>query len=86
LIVTIAQQVPTVGEIARRVGEPIHCVEYVIRSRGIEPVGLAGNARVFSTEAVKRIEQELRLIKDSRAKRHSLRQKLDRPLTREEIA
>jgi hypothetical protein len=55
-----------VGEIARRVGEPIHRVEYVIRSRGITPRGIAGNARVFSAEAVQRIEQELRIIQAAR--------------------
>ena len=58
---------PTVGEIACRVGEPIHRVEYIIRPRGITPSAWAGNARVFSAEAVQRIEQELRFIQASRS-------------------
>ena len=51
---------PTVGEIARRLDLPIHRVEYVIRSRGIQPDGRAGNARVFSDAAVDRIASECR--------------------------
>jgi len=54
--------IPTVGEIARRFGEPLHRIEYVIRSRGIKPLGRAGNARVFSELAVERIGEELRRI------------------------
>ena len=51
---------PTVGEIARRLSEPIHRVEYVIRSRGILPESKAGSARVFSETAICRIASELR--------------------------
>ena len=51
---------PTVGEIARRLGLPIHRVEYVIKSRSIHPEGRAGNARVFSDAAVDRISSECR--------------------------
>ena len=54
--------VPTVGEIARRLGEPVHRIEYVIRSRGIRPSGLAGVARVFTDSDVERIASELRRI------------------------
>lgn len=50
---------PTVGEIARRQGVPLHRVEYLIRARGIRPSGWAGNARVFSEEDVERIAREL---------------------------
>jgi DNA-binding transcriptional MerR regulator len=46
---------PTVGEIARRLGQPVHRVEYVIRSRHIRPVSRAGNCRVFAEEDVARI-------------------------------
>jgi hypothetical protein len=53
---------PTIGEIARRLGEPAHRVEYVIRARGITPCGWAGHARVFSEDAVKAIAAELRRI------------------------
>ena len=49
----------TVGEIARRLDEKVHRIEYVIRSRQIPAVGWAGHARVFSEAAYQRIESEL---------------------------
>ncbi len=54
--------VPTVGEIARRIGEPIHRVEYIIRARGIRPSGRAGNCRVFTDADVDFIAAEFRRI------------------------
>jgi hypothetical protein len=66
---------PTIGEIARRLGEPIHRVEYAIRSRGIRPSGWAGNARVFPQDSVNEIAAVLHHIQAAR--RHdgpSLRQ------------
>ena len=51
---------PTVGEIARRLNLPLHRVEYVIGARNIQPVGRAGNSRVFSEAAVDRIASECR--------------------------
>ena len=54
--------VPTVGEIARRLGVPVHRVEYVVRARGIRPSGWAGNARIFTDADVDRIAGELRRI------------------------
>ncbi len=57
---------PTVGEIARRLGEPIHRIEYCIRARGIEPAAVAGNVRVFTDTDVARIASELRRIDDER--------------------
>jgi hypothetical protein len=53
---------PTLGEIARRLKQPIHRVEYVIRSRRIQPAGVAGNARIFSEPDVQRIANELKRI------------------------
>jgi hypothetical protein len=50
---------PTIGEIARRLGQPIHRIEYVIRTRRIRPCGWAGNARVFPEDAVGVIASEL---------------------------
>ena len=41
-------QALTVGEIARRLGCPVHRIEYLIRSRGMRPSYRAGNARVFT--------------------------------------
>jgi hypothetical protein len=52
----------TIGEIARRLGEPIHRIVYVIRARRICPSGWAGNARVFPEEAVDAIALELQRI------------------------
>jgi len=57
---------PTVGEIARRLGVPLHKIEYVIRSRQIRPVSVAGNSRVFSDQQVSRIANELQRIADER--------------------
>ena len=54
--------VPTVGEIARRLDEPVHRIEYLIRSRNIQPSGRAGNVRVFTDADVQRIAAELRRI------------------------
>ena len=53
---------PTVGEIAKRLGVGLHRIQYVVRSRRIRPAGLAGNARVFSNEDVSVIANELRRI------------------------
>jgi hypothetical protein len=49
----------TQSEIAKRLNEPIHRVAYVIRSRGIQPSGWAGNARVFSAGALEIIRAAL---------------------------
>jgi len=57
---------PTIGEICRRLDEPLHRVEYVIRSRGIQPVARAGNARVFAEGDVSLIRGELRRIDEDR--------------------
>jgi DNA-binding transcriptional MerR regulator len=59
---TLQTPMPTVGEIARRLGVPVHRVEYVVRSRNIRPGGRAGNCRVFTEEDVVRITAELRQI------------------------
>lgn len=65
----IAPSVPTIGEIARRLGVPIHRVEYVIRAREISPCGWAGNVRVFSDADVERIATELHHIQELRPAR-----------------
>ena len=59
---------PTVGTIAERLGQPIHRVEYVIKSREIEPCGRAGNARVFTEADVERIASELSRIDADRGR------------------
>ena len=50
----------TVGEIARRSQTKVHRVEYIIRSRNIQPLGWAGHARVFSDASYTHIENEIR--------------------------
>lgn len=59
-------QMFTVGELARRAGVPVHRVTYVIETRGIEPLGRAGQARVFSQAAAEQVLQELQQINSSR--------------------
>jgi len=59
---TSAPTMPTIGEIARRLAVPVHRVEYVVRARGIQPCGWAGNARVFPEEAVEAIAAQLRTM------------------------
>jgi DNA-binding transcriptional MerR regulator len=56
------QLMPTVGVISRDLHVPVHRIEYVIRSRGIQPLARAGNARVFSESDVKMIAEELQRI------------------------
>jgi hypothetical protein len=57
----------TTGAIAQELVEPIHRIEYIIRTRGIEPECLAGNIRVFGADAVERIAEILRDIDRAQA-------------------
>ncbi len=57
---------PTVGQIAKRLGVPSHRITYVIETRGIKPLGVAGQARVFTEAAVDHIASELRRIDEDR--------------------
>ena len=66
---TIVPSVPTIGEIARRLGVASHRVGYVIRAREIRPCGWAGNVRVFTEGDVDRIADELSRIQDARPTR-----------------
>lgn len=50
----------SVGQIAARLREPLHRVEYVIKSRAIQSRGRVGNARAFTETDVERIAAELR--------------------------
>ena len=52
----------TISEIARRVDVPVHRVEYIIRTRSVRPVRVAGNCRIFTDQDVDRIAAELRRI------------------------
>lgn len=61
----------TVGEIARRSQTKVHRVEYIIRSRNIQPIGWAGHARVFSSASLSHIESELRRMDTERSNPNS---------------
>ena len=52
----------TIGAIARELDEPIHRVQYAIRTRGIEPQVIAGNVRVFAPGTVDRLADIFREI------------------------
>ncbi len=62
---------PTVGEIARRLGEPVHRIEYVIRTRGLKPVSRAGHAGIYSEDNVQYIASELRHIDEEKGVDHA---------------
>jgi hypothetical protein len=59
----------TVGVIARRLNEPLHRINYVLRTRGIKPAGIAGAYRVFTEEQVAQIVAELAEIEAREAGR-----------------
>jgi hypothetical protein len=52
----------TVGAIARELGEPIHRVEYAIRTRSIVPDCQAGHIRIFAPDDIERVADILREI------------------------
>lgn len=56
----------TVGEISKRLNVALHRVEYVIKSRDIKPVSVAGVARIFRESDVDFIAAELRRIDEER--------------------
>ena len=66
----IIPTLPTVGEIARRTGKAVHCVDYVIRTRGIKPIGRAGHAKIYAESDVAFIASELRRIDQEREGGH----------------
>ena len=52
----------TPGRIAEDLGVPVPRVLYVLNTRQIRPIARAGNARLYSREAVARIRHELNAI------------------------
>ena len=50
----------------RRTGKAVHCVDYVIRTRGIKPIGRAGHAKIYAESDVAFIASELRRIDEER--------------------
>lgn len=49
----------TTGQIAKRYGVPRYQIEYILESRGIEPVGRIGIVRLFGRDAQARIKDAL---------------------------
>lgn len=62
----VVKRLLTIGEIASKLGVPVHRVGYVIRTRAIAPAGRAGIARVFSDSDLSQIESELNRIESDR--------------------
>jgi DNA-binding transcriptional MerR regulator len=58
----VVPAVPTIGEIARRLGVAVHRVEYVVWTRNLKPAARAGNLRVFLESDIDYIASELRRI------------------------
>ncbi len=56
----------SVGTLAQLFRVPVHRIQYVIRSRGIAHVGLAGNVRLFDDAAARWIGSELQRIAQDR--------------------
>jgi hypothetical protein len=56
------KSVLTIGTIARELNEPVHRVQYAVRTRRIEAEALAGHIRVFPPETVERVADILRDI------------------------
>lgn len=54
------------GEIARRLNVPVHRVEYVIRTREISPLIVAGGRNFYSEASIEQISQVIAAI-DARA-------------------
>ncbi len=52
----------TTGQIAKRYGVPRYQIDYIIESRGIEPVRRIGIVRLFSRDAQARIKDALDVI------------------------
>jgi len=57
-----APVIHSVGTLARLFRVSVYRIQYVIRSRGIAPTGVAGNVRLFDEAAAQRIGSELRRI------------------------
>ncbi|MCA9125095.1 MAG: hypothetical protein KDB11_33195 [Planctomycetales bacterium] len=63
---TLSAQIASLGEISRRLDVPIHRVEYVIRTRHIEPTLIAGGRHFYSEASVQRIGSEIKRIDEER--------------------
>jgi hypothetical protein len=55
-------QALTIGAIARELNEPVHRVQYAVKTRGLVPEAVAGHIRVFPPESIERVAEILREI------------------------
>lgn len=62
-----APPLPTVGWIAAALGVPVHRVNYILRTRRIEPTATAGGTRLFDQAAVARVRHEINRLDARRA-------------------
>jgi hypothetical protein len=59
----------TIGGIAAALEEPLHRIEYVLRTRRhLEPAALAGHVRLFRAETIDLVAAELRAIDAKRVR------------------
>lgn len=60
-------QLTTAGVIARKLGVPLHRVQYVLRTRThIKHTAWGGNLRLFPREAIAMVSDELELIESNK--------------------
>jgi hypothetical protein len=58
--------VSSLGELSRRLDEPLHRLEYIIRSRGIKPCLIAGGRHFYTEATTEQIRKELERIAEKR--------------------
>lgn len=56
----------TIVNIAKRIGEPPHVVDYIVRSRKIKPAARVGIIRLFDDAGIAQIKQALRELRQYR--------------------
>lgn len=49
----------TIGELSRRLGCPIHRLDYFLRTRGVKPIERAGRFRVYDESVLDLLRSEL---------------------------
>ncbi len=59
----------TAHRISDLLGCPLYQLNYIICSRGVRPLTKIGNCRVFSDEAFRQIEREVKRIRERRSNR-----------------
>lgn len=60
----------TLGKVAALLGQPLHRVAYIVRSRNIREAARAGRLRVFDMQAMEQIRRELQAIDAKQERRH----------------